>query len=132
LIVRKKMTAINREKIYNMLSPRILEKKARRNAVLQAESKKPAAPLPVVDNAAVQMEAVAKPNNVKVVPDEPLQISPNEGKPAVNGQAVKLDIHPVGKTPPLDPGIASLQHIQPVAKKKPGRPPKNKDAQPAK
>jgi hypothetical protein len=108
----------NREKIYNMLSPRLLEKKARRAALAEKTSKEIPAK---VQTAKVSVTTVAQPNNVKLYTPQELVISPNEGKPAVNGQAQKLDIRPVMDKKPIDPGIAAIPL---EAKKKPGRPKK--------
>jgi hypothetical protein len=127
------MTQANREKIYNMLSPNILKKKAKLaelNAPPKPQIKKEikklnVAPPPVtamVDNAVVCQTTVAKPTNVEVAPPTPLVISPNEGKPAVNGQAVKLDIRPIGIKTEIDPGTAAIPQVE---KKKGGRPRKN-------
>lgn len=113
------MSRLNREKIYNMLSPRILQKKARRNAVLQAEAGIEILP-PTVENAEVNTPVVA--HSVNTVHEVPVHISPNEGMPAVNGQAEKLDIRPVEGPAPTDPGIAAIPLVE---KKKPGRPKKD-------
>lgn len=113
------MTQVNREKIYNMMSPRILERKARRAAAF--EKKAPEKTIEV-DNAVTCDSTVAVSLNVKTGEQE-LLISPNEGKPAVNGQAERVNIQPVGKQVTIDPGIAVIPQIE---KKKPGRPKKNK------
>jgi len=115
------MTRLNREKIYNMLSPRILEKKARRDAVLRAEAGLDLLP-PEVDNAEINEPEVAHSLNVQPVIPEPVFISPNEGLPAVNGQAEKLDIRPITGPPAIDPGVGAIPLIE---KKKPGRPKKD-------
>lgn len=131
------MTQANREKIYNMLSPNILKKKAKIAALnappkpkLKKEIKKlNVTPPPVtakVDNAVVCQATVAKPTNVEVAPPVPLVISPNEGKPAVNGQAERLDIRPVGLKTEIDPGVAVIPQVE---KKKGGRPRKNPEAE---
>jgi len=115
------MSGLNREKIYNMLSPRILQKKARRNAAFQAEAGLDLLP-PEIDNAVVNEPEVARSLNVQPVIPEPVHISPNEGKPAVNGQAEKLDIRPIASPPAVDPGVGAIPLIE---KKKPGRPKKD-------
>lgn len=114
------MTQANREKILNMLSPRILQRQAKRAA---AFAKKPEPKTPEIDNAQVCQSVAAIPNNITVAPPEPLLISPNEGRPAVNGQAEKLDIRPIQKEAIADPGIAAIPQVE---KKKPGRPKKSK------
>lgn len=129
------MTQANREKIYNMLSPNILKKKAKIAALNKPPAKPkakkvvnaaPPTPTPTVDNAVVCQTTVAKPTNVEVAPPTPLVISPNEGKPAVNGQAVKLDIRPIGVKTEIDPGVAVIPQVE---KKKGGRPRKNPEAE---
>lgn len=114
------MTQANREKILNMLSPRILQRKARRAAAFAKKTEEKTAE---IDNAVVCDATVAISRNVEVSPPVPLIISPNEGRPAVNGQSEKLDIRPIQKDIQIDPGIAAVPQIE---KKKPGRPKKSK------
>lgn len=113
------MTRLNREKIYNMLSPRILEKQARRNAVYRAEAGLETLP-PEINNAQVNEPTVA--HSINTIHEVPLHISPNEGLPAVNGQAEKLDIRPAVGLASVDPGVAAIPLLE---KKKPGRPKKD-------
>lgn len=102
-----------------MLSKKILLKK-QKPGLPPVEDKLEIEETPVVDNAVVCVTTVAVSTNT--LPDEePRNLSPTEGRPAVNGQAEKLDIRPVVSEKPIDPGVAAIPLN---AKKKPGRPKK--------
>lgn len=109
-----------KEEIYNMLSPNILKRKQRRSALAAKTSKEMP---PAIDNAEVCDAEVAQSLNIQPTQPEPIVISPNEGKPAVNGQAQKVDIRPIKKDDGPDAGVAAIPLQQ---KKKPGRPKKDK------
>lgn len=110
----------SREEIYNMLSPNILKRKKRRSAMAVKVSKEIP---PAIDNAIVCDSEIAHSLNIEPVLPEPIHISPNEGKPAVNGQAEKVDIRPMKQEIAPDVGAAAIPM---QVKKKPGRPKKDK------
>lgn len=104
-----------KEEIYRLFSPRFDLKRRKTN---------PSDVPPMVNNALVNVPIRGTSNKIHPTKETiPLVISPDEGRPSVNGQAQKVIILPAKEEAIIDNGIAAIPAPE---KKKPGRPKKEK------